>query len=225
MVWTHPFTMLVAGPSASGKSTFVARVLENLDTLIPDTKFDRIVWCSGSDYRPSLQRPVITTFQHGVPTDIHEVATGRPCLVVLDDLMQDAYQDKSVSDLFSKMSHHNNVSVILITQNIFHQGRQARDISLNCKYFVLVKNPRDQKQFGVLARQMWPSRWRDVEEVYKDATREPHSYLVIDCAQDTNDCLRLQTDIFADDHVCTVYVPDVNRYLVYDAGTETYSVQ
>ena len=224
MVWTHPFTMLIAGPTGSGKSTFVKRVLERMSTLIPDTKFDKIVWCTGSNYTPMIHGIPNLKVQRGIPADIDEIATGQPCLVILDDLMHDANQDSTVSDLFTKQSHHNNISVILITQNIFHQGRQSRDISLNCKYFVLVKNPRDQKQFGVLARQMWPSRWRDVEQVYKDATHNPHSYLVIDCAQDTHDCVRLQTDIFADDYLCTVYVPDVNR-LHYDESTETYSLQ
>ena len=216
--------MLIAGPTGSGKSFFVRKVLERLSLLVPDTTFDKIVWCTGSNYSPPIRGIPNLKVQQGIPPDISTIATGKPCLLILDDLMQDAFKDSAVSDLFTKVSHHNNVSVILITQNIFHQGKQSRDISLNCKYFVLVKNPRDQKQFGILARQMWPSQWRDVEQVYKDATRDPHSYLVIDCSQTTHDCLRLQTDIFADDYMCSVYVPDVNQ-LFYDANTQTYSFQ
>jgi len=40
-------------------------------------------------------------------------------------------------DLFIKDSHHKNFSVILISQNLFHQGHDQRDISLNANYIVI----------------------------------------------------------------------------------------
>jgi len=58
---------------------------------------------------------------------------GRPCLIILDDLLNEVYW-KDVCDLFTKDSHHRNISVILITQKLFHQGRFCRYISLNAKY-------------------------------------------------------------------------------------------
>jgi hypothetical protein len=61
-----------------------------------------------------------------------------------------------VCDLFTKGSHHRSISVILITQNLFHQGRYCRDISLNATYLVLLKNVRDKHQFAYLARQVFP---------------------------------------------------------------------
>ena len=43
-----------------------------------------------------------------------------------------------------KGSHHRNISVILITQNLFHQANYCRTISLNAKYIVLLKNARNK---------------------------------------------------------------------------------
>jgi hypothetical protein len=43
----------------------------------------------------------------------------KPSLILLDDLLNNAYS-KDVCDLFTKDSHHRNISVILITQNLFH---------------------------------------------------------------------------------------------------------
>jgi hypothetical protein len=63
-------------------------------------------------------------------------------LVVLNDLLNEAYSS-DVCDLFTKGSHHRNISVILITQNLFHQGRFSRDISLNAKYIVVFTNVPD----------------------------------------------------------------------------------
>jgi len=51
----------------------------------------------------------------------------------VDDLLNDACS-KDVCDLFTKGSHHRNSSVILINQNLFHQGCYCRDISLKVKY-------------------------------------------------------------------------------------------
>jgi hypothetical protein len=63
-----------------------------------------------------------------------------------------------VSELFTKGSHHRNNSLVLITQNLFHQGPSSRDISLNSKYIVVFKNPRDNTQIVHLARQVYPEK-------------------------------------------------------------------
>ena len=114
---------------------------------------------------------------------------GKPCLVILDDLLNDVYS-KDVCDLFTKSSHHRNISVILITQNLFHQGRFCRDISLNAKYSVALKNVRDKNQFQFLARQVQPEDSDSFYKSYLDATERPHGYLLLDFAQDTDDRLR-----------------------------------
>jgi hypothetical protein len=83
-----------------------------------------------------------------VPADFNK-AGDKPCLIILDDLINDAYS-KCVCDLFTKGSHHRNISVILITQNLFYQSKYCRGISLNAKYIVL-KNVRDMNQLLHLA--------------------------------------------------------------------------
>jgi hypothetical protein len=54
--------------------------------------------------------------------------------------MDSAYSTK-VSELFTKGSHHRNISLVLITQNLFHQRPSVRDISLNSKYKGAPKEP------------------------------------------------------------------------------------
>ena len=62
-------------------------------------------------------------------------------LIVFDDQMIDASKDKRIVNLFIRGSHHPNLSVIYIVQNLFHQGNGNRSISLNSHYLVLFKNP------------------------------------------------------------------------------------
>ena len=49
-------------------------------------------------------------------------------------------------------------AVICIVQNLFHQGKGNRSISLNSHYLVLFKNPRDKLQILTLAKQMYPGQ-------------------------------------------------------------------
>jgi hypothetical protein len=64
-----------------------------------------------------------------------EHTEGLPWQFVHDDLLNGVYSP-AVFDLFTKGSHHRNLSVILITQIFFHQAPHCRNISLNAKYLV-----------------------------------------------------------------------------------------
>ena len=70
------------------------------------------------------------------------VSHGR--LLIMDDLMNEGSGDKGVLDLFTKYSHHQNVTVIYLCQDMLPTGRYAKSISHNAHYVVAFKNPRDQ---------------------------------------------------------------------------------
>ena len=97
-------------------------------------------------------------FNGGIPEDIGEPdyldVSRRNLIIVLDDVMAPSDKDKRIADLFTRGSHHRNLSVMFIVQNIFHQGKEMRNISLNPHYIVLFKSPRDKQQVSMLARQV-----------------------------------------------------------------------
>ena len=122
-----PFTYIISGPSRSGKSSFCIPFLQNIDTLCTERQFaGGIIWCySEIAAVPSLGGNV--RFHEGVPYKIADAQGKSPCLMILADLLNVVYSQQ-VCDLFTKGSHHRNISVILITQNLFHQGQYCRDI-------------------------------------------------------------------------------------------------
>ena len=79
--------------------------------------FKNIVWCHSENNAPHPLKNV--SFVKGVPD--FENSQNVPTLIVLDDLMESAYSTK-VSELFTKGSHHRHLSLVLITQILFHQG-------------------------------------------------------------------------------------------------------
>jgi len=156
----------------------------------------------------SKKKKNIIEFREGLPRpEDYSTDPLSPKLVIIDDLMRESSSSEVIVDLFTKGSHHKNLSVILISQNLFHQGRGQRDISLNANYIVVFKNPRDRAQIRHLARQVYPDDPKFLEEAYYDATSRPHGYLLLDLKQSTPDKYRFRTCIFPDDTMHYVYVP------------------
>ena len=113
--------------------------------------------------------------------------------------MAQSGKDKRIADLFTKGSHHRNLSIVYNVQNIFHQGQKMRNISLNAHYIVLFKSPRDIQQIYMLARQIYPGKVQEFMRSYEDATSRPHGYLMLDLIKlkpTTDDQQRLKTNIF-----------------------------
>ena len=181
--WSHPWTAIVAVPTGAGKTVFIRNFLENLHSL-SDTVFNRVIlyyseWQNA--YKELRVDNAIIEFREGLPRfdDFRDVT--RPKLVILDDLMHESSSsDQSVVHLFTKGSHHRNLSVFFLTQNLFHQGRGQRDISLNANYILVFKNPRDRAQIQHLARQFCSENPNFLRDAYHDATIRAHGYSVID---------------------------------------------
>jgi len=144
-----------------------------------------------------------------MPADLNNYVEN-PWLIILEDLFNDDYL-KDVCNLFTKGNHHRKISVILITQNLFHQGKYSRDISLNAKYNVVLNNVRDRDQFSHLARQVLPHDIKGLLQAYLHATEASHGYLLLDLSQDTDDSLRFRTSIFQTKHPLDIYIDICNE--------------
>jgi hypothetical protein len=204
----HPFTCTVAGPSQSGKTVFVRNLLKALPFYVTPCP-DRIVWAHGISNEKQFEQiknaihPRIVEFIDGIP-NLNDFNPNERNLLIIDDLMGDAGRSKSVADFFTKGCHHRNVSVILILQNLFHQGRVMRDVHTSTNYLVLFKNPRDTTQLSHLQRQCFPNSKNFLVEAYKMATSVPHGYLILDFHQNTPNQYRVCSNLFPPNEL-TVY--------------------
>lgn len=128
------FRLLLAGPTGSGKSFVACQIIRNLE-MWTGQKY-KIIWCHGGSNAVPVDLPEHVIVHEGIP-DFELVSSASPSnehtLVVLDDLMHETGRDKSILDAFTK-GRHKNISVMLLTQNLFQKSQYSRDISLNATY-------------------------------------------------------------------------------------------
>lgn len=220
--FAFPGNMLIAGPTMSGKTCFLNKMIEKRDKLF-NTKFKRILWC----YSEDTAKPKIKDVEaiKGLPSE-EELSGVKPLLLIIDDNMQNASKDSKIFDIFTKESHHRSIFTILVLQNLFFKGKFTRDLSMNAQYLVIFRNLRDKQQFSFLSRQLYPENPKELLRVYKDITREPYTYLLIDLSQRINNLLRFRTDIFKEDYICVVYsnIKDGECQAEEIEGQQTFSL-
>ncbi len=194
----HPFTMIVSGPTACGKSSWVKNLLQHSTAMISPAPY-KIILCYRR-WQPMYAEMAKTipnlSFIQGVPDNLHDetfIDSRFPHLIIFDDLMKDATKSGEVCELYTEGAHHRNLSVISLMQNLFNRGKENKTMNLNSHYLVVFKNPRDRQQVAVLGQQMYPHRSSYFMEKFSAATSEPYGCLVVDLKQETPEAHRLRS--------------------------------
>lgn len=192
----------VVGPSGCGKTLFVIQLLKNSKKYFYN-EIKTIYWLMGSgedgEVGETAQRLKYLNnvqFLNGFEDGWMDLPQ-RNDVCVIDDLFNEASSEKNFNNLFTKIARHRGVTVIFITQNMFHQGGQHRTRNLNVHYLILFKNPRDRTAIDYISRQAFPNTNTFVIDAFKDAVaNKPHGYIFIDFTQDCPDELRVRANIF-----------------------------
>ena len=193
----HSFTSMIAGITGSRKTAWLRSLLQQAsETIYP--LLEGIVWCY-SQWQPANTEMLVALphieFVKGIPTPSEQDSyfdVNKRNLIVFDDQMIDASKDRRIVNLFTRGSHHRNLRVVYIVQNLFHQGKGSRSISLNSHYLVLFKKPRDKLQILTLAKQMYPGQTDFFLNQYEKAVI---SYLLIDLKTTTQDNGQRRTNV------------------------------
>ena len=207
----HPTSILIAGPSKSGKTTIISKIISQSDRGLVAPPPDQIVYCykrwqkayediklsrvSPAQFKSESDQATIE-FIEGMP-DFSFFDSSKKTLLILDDLMTECGKSPKIMEIFTIDSHHQNLTIIFVTHNLFAQEKYSRTISLNCQYVILTNNPREKLQIISLAKQMFPGHPKFFAESFNDAVvSKEYGYLILDCTQSTKEENRVQTGIF-----------------------------
>lgn len=198
----HPSTILISGPTGSGKTEFVKElVLRNWF----NPPIERIIWVYGE------WQKVYEVVKNKLGGEVEFIRNPKNYdeiyesldpnvrnLVIFDDQMARKNSPKEIVKFFTQGSHHRNMSVMYLVQNLFDKSPDHRNISLNSQYLFLFRNPRDSGQVRALGQQLMGGGGKAYVDAYTDATSKPYSYLEIDCRPETENSLRLKAKILDD---------------------------
>jgi len=199
-----PFGMIISGPSSSGKSTFLLKFIAEAPELI-HPKPASILYCFGemSDIVPVLQKSGVGVFA-GVPPEGIIRNQPKPLLLILDDLLL-AIDEKYLNQLFTAKSHHQNFSIVFVTQNLFE--RKIKVARQNAQYLVLMRSPNSALSVRNIGVQLFPRQLDYFLDAYRQATNQPYGYLLIDMHASSDPSLRLRTNIFNHQEESTIFIP------------------
>merc|ERR1712081_129010 len=207
------FKLFVTGPSRCGKTVFVSKLLENIHAFskLPPMSVLYIykVWQPKYDEIMSLGVNFIED-NDNVVNNIKSRVSGQPMLVIFDDLIGSSSL-KNIANLFTVDATHMNISLVFLTQRMFVNDESFRQISQNCDYFCIFKNPRNSSEIRTLAQQMTPGNMILVQ-IYMDATRGPFSYLFINLTQECDERFKYLSHLFDNLGRVNVYIVEGQRY-------------
>ena len=201
-VFHSPTTICISGSTSSGKTYWMKKAISQRATLFECTP-EKVVYFYGI-WQDIYNEMEGVEFVKGLPSDIESYSNDKAhSLWIIDDLMSEVVNNKATEDLFTRGSHHMNVTVVYINQNIFCQGKSSRTIALNTHYNILFRNPRDIEQIQRLDRQIGMKGM--LKEAYLDAVSSPYGYLLLDLSPHNNTDYRLWSKVFCEeDHI--VYI-------------------
>ena len=209
----HKFSLLVVGPTQSGKTYFVQQILENNRIVYEEQKSIRIFWYYNQwqecyeKLKKFLGKSI--RFERGVPElseDLCEINARYNNIIILDDLMAEATDSPVVSRLFTQ-GRHRNASAILLLQNMFPKGKYNTDISRNAQYLALSRSPSDRKQIGIIGERMFDKNRVHFMSAYYKETEKPYGYLLVDNKPGTPADKQILADLFGE---CYAYHFGVN---------------
>ena len=172
----HPFSLIVSGPTSSGKSTLLFQFLENLH-LNTDPAIERVVFIYGV-YQDVYNKYPKFFFTDNL--DYMDLKPTVPTVIVLDDVMSSVNNSKKLEELFTRGVHHRKISVILTLQNLFYHGSVMKTLRDNAMYIILTRHIQDVSKLDTFARQLERKNSNYFKDSYADAVSKKYGYLMCD---------------------------------------------
>ena len=167
----YPFRIFISGSSQSGKTFFTGQLLQS---SVFQNVFSHVIYYHPDylsecpvEWHKTLSEPV--SYQTGVPTLDDLRSLEKDTCVILDDLYEECVNAQSIDYLFRVLSGKNNLSVIIMSQRYFAQGKYSMNIRNNCNFTVLMRNVDGNINFRIasLMSLQKPIK-KAIEEVFPD---------------------------------------------------------
>jgi hypothetical protein len=203
-MFESPFTSILSGATGTGKTKWLLKFIKNSKEMIANPP-SHILYCYSEVNEDilNLKKDGIEVY-NGIPTKDEILSKPKNLLLILDDLTNEI-KPEFLNILFTRGSHHWNVSVILVTQNLF--DKNIKIARINSHFLILMKSPQSLLQIKTLGAQLFPGKTQYFLESYNDAIeKNQYGYLIINMKPNVSPDFRLSTNIFPEEKTI-IYLP------------------
>ena len=211
------FKLFINGPSRSGKTFFLKDFIQNMDIFCKSPpKITTLVYKVFQPIYLDLNVDYLRMDCDNLKEKLLELARGESMLVIFDDLINSSSLP-NIANLFVVDGRHSNLSMIFLSQKLFIKNDYFRQISQNSDYYMLFKNPRNSQEIQTLSHQMTPGK-KHLITYYKEATKNPFSYLFINLTQECKERVKYLSHLFNQAHIVNAYFDGVEHKLMDDTN-------
>ena len=202
--------IVISGMSNSGKTCLVKSIIEHADTLF-EHKPDKILFIF-KHWQPIYQsiesENSNVSFLNQIPGEdelLNLTSGNKHSMLICDDMLTELCANSFILSLFTRLSHHLNISTILLLQSHSIPNKFSSILNRNCHYTILMRSPRDAHAIRAIGCQL--NDYKNLQAAYKDATGiSPFTYLLIDCHPKSDVKIRYKSLILPTDDACVVYL-------------------
>ena len=206
----HPYRILIAGGSRSGKTNVLLNLIENQ----PD--IDQIYLHAKDPYEAKYQYLINKTEGFGIDhlndpkafieysndmydvyknIDEYEPNKDNKILIIFDDMIAGMIHNKKldsiVTELFTRRRKFN--IFVFITQSYF---KVPKDVRLNTTHSLIAKIPNKGELREIAINQSSAISTKDFANIYREWTAEPYYFLVNDTTLASDNPLRFRKNLF-----------------------------
>ena len=206
----HPYRILIAGGSGSGKINALLNLINN------QPEIDKIYLYAKDPHEKKYQYLINKRAKVGLNhfndpkafleysndmQDVHKNIEDcnpikkRKILIVFDDVIADMINNNKLNPIVTELfirGRKLNISIVFITQSYF---KVPKDVRLNSTHFIIMKIPNKRELQQTELNHSCDIDFRDFMNIYKKCTTGPYSFLVNDTTLPSDDPLRFRKNL------------------------------
>jgi hypothetical protein len=168
---------IIFGQTGAGKTHFILNVIKQ-KLVHPFPEIVYYMYNVEQDFMKSWNETNTTPIIFIKGLDFESMDTSKPSMLVIDDLILST--NKDVAELFILGSHHKQISLFFLTQNLFPNCPIFRTMSANAHYYVIFHCQRHFRQVHTLFRQIFGGKdLKRTTNAYIRAGDKPRGFIVL----------------------------------------------
>ena len=206
----HPYRILIIGSSGSGKINTLLNLIneqKDIDKIylyakdLSESKYEYLIRNRENTGIKHLNDSKVFIEYSNMIDDVYEnidnynPKRNRKILIIFDDMIADM-TNKTFQSIIKELlirCRKEIISLVFITQSYFSV---PKDVRLNSTHYLIMKINNKRELQNIAINHSADIDFKDFIKIYRECTKEPYSFLIIDTTLPSSNPLRLRKNLF-----------------------------